>query len=88
MATIAILSRLQNDPFVRVIEIDDGATMDEVAAACAAPAIGYHTAHPDPAKPLRVRRTTATDTGEPLPGGLTAKEAALAPFDCIDVFVE
>jgi len=88
MANVALLSRLQNDAHVRVINVDTDFTMDEVAAACAAPAVGYQAQHPDPSKPLRVRLTTKDDSAPALPRGLRVKEAEFKHFECVDVFVE
>jgi hypothetical protein len=88
MASIAVLSRLQFDAHTRVIDVDSGFSMDQVAAACAAPAVGYQTTHPDPSKPLRVRRTTDDDSAATLPRNMTVKDAGFTHFECIDVFVE
>lgn len=85
---VAVLSRLQNDAHVRVIDIENEFTMDQVAGACVAPAIGYQAKHPDPSKPLRVRFTTDNDSGKPLPRQNTVKEVGFKHFDCIDVYVE
>ena len=52
MASVVVLSRLQFDAHTRVIDVESGFTMDQVAEACAAPAVGYQTTHPDPSKPL------------------------------------
>lgn len=88
MSNVAVLSRLQFDAHTRVIDVDDAFTMDQVAAACAAPAVGYQTTHPDPSKPLRVRRTTDDDSAPTLPRELTVTAAGFTHFECIDVFVE
>ncbi len=88
MASVAVLSRLQFDAHTRVIDVEDEFAMDEVAAACAAPAVGYQTTHPDPSKPLRVRLTTDDDSAPVLARELTVKEAGFAHFECIDVYVE
>ena len=83
-----MLSRLQFDAHTRVIDVESGFTMDQVAAACAAPAVGYQTTHPDPTKPLRVRRTTDDDSAPTLPRDMTVEQAGFTHFECIDVFVE
>lgn len=88
MASVAVLSRLQFDAHTRVIDVETEFTMDQVAAACAAPAVGYQTTHPDPTKPLRVRRTTDDDGGKPLPRAMTVKDAGFTHFECIDIYVE
>jgi hypothetical protein len=88
MASVAVLSRLQFDAHTRVIDVDAAFTMDKVAEACAAPAVGYQTTHPDPSKPLRVRRTTDDDSAPTLPRDMTVAEAGFTHFECIDVFVE
>jgi len=88
MASVAVLSRLQFDAHTRVIDVEGEFTMDQVAAACAAPAIGYQAKHPDATKPLRIRFTTDDDTAKPLPREMTVKDAGFKHFECIDVFVE
>ena len=88
MALVAVLSRLQFDAHTRVIDVEAEFTMDEVAEACALPAVGYQTTHPDPTKPLRVRVTTDDDSAPVLPRDMTVKEAGFTHFECIDVYVE
>ena len=84
MASVAVLSRLQFDVHTRVIDVEAEFTMDEVAAACAAPAVGYQTTP----KPLRVRLTTDDDNAPVLARDLTVAEAGFTHFECIDVYVE
>ena len=88
MAGFAVLSRLQFDAHVRVIDVLPEFTMDQVAEACAAPAIGYQTSHPDPTKPLRVRLTTPNDDAPAFPRNLKVKDTKMRHYECIDVFVE
>jgi len=88
MAGFAVLSRVQFDAHVRVVNIEEEFTMDELAAACAAPAIGYQAFHPDPSKPLRVRLTTKDDSAPALPRDMKVKETSMRHYECIDVFVE
>jgi hypothetical protein len=88
MAPIAILSRFQNDAHIRVIDVDEGFTMDQVAEACAFPSVDRSVRHPDRSKPLRVRRTTDDDSASPLPPVMTVAEAGFKHFECIDVYVE
>ena len=88
MAPIAILSRFQNDAHIRVIDVGESFTMDQVAAACALPAVDRVVRHPDPDKPLRVRRTTDDDSAPPLPQAMTVAEAGFSHFECVDIFVE
>ena len=88
MPVIAMLSRFQNDAHVRVINVEPSFTMDQVATACAAPAVDRQVRHPDPSKPLRVRKTTKEDVAPALPRAMTVAEAGFRHFECIDVFVE
>jgi hypothetical protein len=88
MANVAVLSRLQFDAHTRVIDVGTDFTMDQVAEACCAPAVGYQTTHPDPSKALRVRRTTDDDSAPVLPREMTVKDAGFTHFECIDVYVE
>ena len=85
---LALLSRFQNDAHVRVIDVRPDQTMDEVAAACAAPAVDRQVRHPDRSKPLRVRMTTPDDSAPPLARQLTVREAGFRHYECVDVFVE
>jgi toluene-4-monooxygenase system protein B len=85
---LALLSRFQNDAHVRVIDVQPDQTMDEVAAACAAPAVDRQVRHPDRSKPLRVRMTTPDDSASPFARQLTVREAGFRHFECVDVFVE
>jgi hypothetical protein len=85
---IALLSRFQNDAHVRVIDVEPGFSMDEVAVACGEPAIDRQVRHPDRSKPLRVRLTTPDDSAPPFARDLTVKEAGFRHFECVDVFVE
>jgi Toluene-4-monooxygenase system protein B (TmoB) len=86
--SIALLSRFQNDAHVRVIDVTPEQTMDEVAAACAAPAVDRQVRHPDPKKPLRVRKTTPGDDAPPFDRGMTVRDAGFRHYECVDVFVE
>jgi hypothetical protein len=88
LVPIAVLSRFQFDAHVRVIDVDETFTMDQVAAACALPAVDRVVRHPDLAKPLRVRRTTDDDSAPPLPQTMTVAEAGFSHFECVDIFVE
>ena len=88
MATVAIISRFQHDAHTRIIDVDAAFTMDQVAAACAAPAVDRQVRHPDPSKPLRVRLTTDEDSAPALPRSMTVAEAGFKHFECVDVFVE
>ena len=85
---IALLSRFQNDAHVRVIDVEPSFTMDDVAAACAEPAVDRQVRHPDRSKPLRVRHTTPDDKAAALPRRMTVSEAGFTHFQCVDVFVE
>lgn len=85
---IALLSRFQNDAHVRVIDVEPDFTMDQVAAACAAPAVDRQVRHPDKTKPLRVRLTSPADDAPPFDRAMTVQQAGFVHFDCVDVFVE
>lgn len=85
---IAVLSRFQNDAHVRVIDVEPDYTMDQVAAACAAPAVDRQVRHPAPGKPLRVRPTTKDDSAPAYARAMTVRDAGFRHYECIDVFVE
>ncbi|MEQ8348364.1 MAG: toluene-4-monooxygenase system B family protein [Sneathiellaceae bacterium] len=84
---LPILSRFQEDAHVKVVEIEPGQTMAEVAAACAYHSAGVHVA-PRPGVTLRVRPTTDGDDAEPWPPEVTAEAAGIKVYDCIDVYFE
>lgn len=87
MSAFPILSRFQQDAHIKVVEIDPAQTMDEVAAACARHSIDLHVAD-RPGATLRVRPTREADDAPPWPRGLTAAEAGIRTYDCIDVYFE
>jgi toluene monooxygenase system protein A len=87
-ASVACVTRLQNDAHVRLTELDLDMTMDDVAHASAAPAIGYQAWHPAPGRPLRVRRTSERDDSPPLPRAMTVREAGFQHYECLDVLAE
>ena len=84
---LPILSRFQEDAHVKVVEIEPGQTMAEVAATCAYHSAGVHV----PLRPgatLRVRPTTDGDDAAPWPSELTAEAAGIKVYDCLDIFYE
>lgn len=87
MSAFPILSRFQQDAHIKVVEIEPGQTMDEVAAACAYHSINLHVAE-RPGKTLRVRPTTDNDDAEPWPRDTTVEKAGIRYFDCIDIYFE
>ncbi len=87
MGAFPILSRFQQDAHIKVVEIEPGQTMDEVAAACAYHSIDLHVA-PRPGRTLRVRPTTERNDAPPWPRNLTAQEAGIHQYDCIDIYFE
>lgn len=88
MSEFAILSRLQNDAHIRVINVSDDLTMDQVVEACLEPAVGYQTTHPAPGQLLRVRPTTPEDNAEPFPRDMTVKDAGFKHYECVDIYAE
>jgi toluene monooxygenase system protein B len=85
MANLGILSRFEGDCHIKVVNINTEMTFDQVAEACKIHSVGLHV--PEQAgKKLRVRRTTDTDNAPPFVGTMTAKDAKLVHFDCLDVY--
>lgn len=82
-----ILSRFQEDAHIKVVEIEPGQTMDEVAAACAYHSVGVHTAG-RPGGTLRVRPTTDGDDAPPWPRDMTVQKAGLKTYEPIDIYYE
>jgi hypothetical protein len=87
MSAFPILSRFQQDAHIKVVEIEPGLTMDEVAAACAYHSINLHVAE-RPGGTLRVRPTTDNDDADPWPRDITAEKAGIRYFDSIDIYFE
>jgi hypothetical protein len=85
---VCCVTRLQYDAHVRLTEVGEGWTMDEVAHASVTPAIGYQALHPGPGRALRVRRTTEDDAAELLPRDLTVRDAGFRHFECLDILAE
>ena len=85
MDKFPILSRFQHDCHVKVVETEAGATMAELADACAYHSIGIHVKD-QPGKVLRIRPTTDTDDAAPFAPDMTVGEAGLGMYDCIDVY--
>lgn len=85
---VALLSRFQNDAHVRVIDVELDFTMDQVAVACAEPAVDRQVRHPAPGQPLRVRLTTKDDSATPFERTMTVRQAGFRHYECVDVFVE
>jgi len=83
-----ILSRMQYDGHIRVVDVAPDFTMDQVAAACAAYSVGTHLPPPEPGKPLRIRPTTDDDNAAPFPADMTVAGAELQKFDCVDIYIE
>lgn len=87
MSDLAVIGRLQYDAHVRLIDVDTEFTMDQLVAACLAPAVGYQARHPKPGATLRVRLTSDTDDADPFPRSMTVGEANLRHFQQVDVYV-
>lgn len=81
MAIFPLSSNFEGDFVIQLVVVDDAATMDEVAAACAVHSVNRRVA-PRPGKVMRVRRHS---TGEVFPRDLQVKSAGLMPTETIDV---
>lgn len=81
MAMFPITSNFEGDFVMQLVVVDDDATMDEVASACAEHSINRRVA-PRPGKILRVRRHS---TGEVYPRSMRLKEIGLLPTEAVDV---
>ncbi|MCF4167012.1 toluene-4-monooxygenase system B family protein [Zavarzinia compransoris] len=81
MALFPLSSNFEGDFVVQLVVVDDGATMDEVASACAVHSIDRRVA-PRPGKVLRIRRHS---TGELYPREMLVKNTGLMPTETIDV---
>lgn len=88
MANLAVVSRVQYDAHTRIIDLETSWTMDQVAQACLAPAVGYQLKAPDPKRTLRVRHTTDDDSAKPYARDLTVESAGWRHLECIDVYPE
>ena len=83
MALFPLTSNVQGDFVLQLVAVDDGDTMDEVAAKCAEHSIGRRVA--PSAGVLRVR---VQGSDEPFGREETVAGAGLMPMECIEVYYE
>ncbi len=81
MAQFPISSNFEGDFVIQLVAVDDGASMDEVAVACAEHSVNRRVA-PRPGKIMRVRRHS---NGEVFPREMKLKDAGLLPTETVDV---
>lgn len=81
MAMFPLGSNFEGDFVIQLVAVDDEATMDEVAAACAEHSVDRRVAA-QPSKIMRVRQHT---TGTVFPRSMRLKDAGLMPTETIDV---
>lgn len=81
MAMFPIGSNFEGDFVIQLVAVDDEASMDEVAAACAVHSLGRRVA-PRPQQLLRVRHHL---TGELFPRDMKLKDAGLMPTETLDI---
>ncbi|GHE76962.1 hypothetical protein GCM10017786_02780 [Amycolatopsis deserti] len=84
MAVIPLAAHFHGDFVIKLLPVDSGATMDEVAAAAAANSVGIHV--PDqPGRTLRVRKQGAD---EAFPRTSTVADSGLEPTECVEIYFE
>ncbi|MEV0054560.1 toluene-4-monooxygenase system B family protein [Saccharopolyspora shandongensis] len=84
MAVIPLAANFAGDFVIKLLPVDSGNTMDEVAAAAAANSVGIHV--PDqPGRVLRVRKQGAE---APYGRDTTVADAALEPTECVEIYFE
>ena len=84
MAIIPLATNFDGDFVLKLLPVDTGNTMDEVAAAAAANSVGIHVAD-QPGRTLRVRKQGA---GTPYDRGSTVADAGLEPTECVEIYFE
>ncbi|MDA3624665.1 toluene-4-monooxygenase system B family protein [Saccharopolyspora oryzae] len=84
MAIIPLAANFEGDFVIKLLPVDSGSTMDEVAAAAAANSIGIHVAE-RPGRTLRVRKQGAD---APYARDSTVADAALEATECIEIYFE
>ncbi|MBC3190350.1 toluene monooxygenase [Pseudonocardia sp. C8] len=84
MTVIPLATHFHGDFVIKLLPAESTHTMDEVASAAAANAVGIHV--PDqPGRTLRVRKQGA-DT--PYPRTTTVADAGLEPTECVEIYFE
>ncbi len=81
MALFPLSSNFEGDFVLQLVPVDDGQTMDEVAAACAEHSVNRRV-RPQPDKVMRVRRHS---DGELFPRDMLVRDAGLMPTETVDI---
>ncbi|MGI6873730.1 MULTISPECIES: toluene-4-monooxygenase system B family protein [Amycolatopsis] len=84
MAVIPLAAHFHGDFVIKLLPVDSGDTMDQVAAAAAANAVGIHVAD-QPGRTLRVRKQGAET---PYPRTTTVADSGLEPTECVEIYFE
>jgi toluene monooxygenase system protein B len=84
MALLPLASHFDGDFVIKLLPVDTAHTMDEVAAAAAANAVGIHVAE-QPGRTIRVRKQGAS---QPYPREMTVADSGLEPTECIELYYE
>lgn len=84
MAVVPLAANFEGDFVLKLVPVDSGDTMDEVAAAAAANSIGIHVAD-QPGRVLRVRKQGAD---APYDRDSTVAEVGLEPTECVEIYFE
>jgi toluene monooxygenase system protein B len=83
MALFPLTSNFVGDFVLQLVAVDDGDTMDEVAAKCAEHSVGRRVRAQDGVMRVRVQGTDA-----PIDRSLTVAAAGLGPMECVEVYYE
>jgi toluene monooxygenase system protein B len=83
MALFPLTSNFVGDFVLQLVAVDDGDTMDQVAAKCAEHSVGRRL--PDRDGVLRVR---VQGTDAPIDRSQTVAATGLGPMECVEVYYE
>ncbi|POX38573.1 toluene monooxygenase [Streptomyces sp. Ru73] len=84
MSLIPLAAHVDGDFVLKLVQVDTGHTMDEVAAAAAANAVGIHVPE-QPGRTMRVRKQGAT---APYARTDTVGKVGLTPTECVEIYFE
>lgn len=84
MALVPLAMNFDGDFVVKLLPVDSDDTMDDVAAAGAAHAVGIHV----PEQSGRTIRVRKQDADAPFPRDTTVADSGLGPTECVVLYYE
>ena len=84
MTTVPLAMHFDGDFVIKLLPVDSADTMDDVATAGAAHAVGIHVPE-QPGRTIRVRRQ---DADAPFARDTTVADSGLEPTECVVLYYE